>query len=42
MHRLLLLVHVDLEADDVAVLDLALGECELWFHELNHTRLDFL
>ena len=42
MHRLLLLVHVDLEADDVAVLDLAMREREFWLHELDHSRFDFL
>ena len=41
-HHLLLLVHVDLEADNVAILDLALGEGKLRLHELDHARFDFL
>ena len=39
---LLLLCHVNLEADNIAVLDLTLRESELRLHELNHARFDFL
>ena len=38
----LLLGHIDLEADDVAVLDLALEEGGLHLHELDHVGLDLL
>jgi hypothetical protein len=38
----LLLTELDLEADDVAVLDLALSKRELRLHQLDHARFDFL
>ena len=38
----LLLSHVDLEAHDVAVLDLALKEGRLHLHQLDHVGLDLL
>ena len=38
----LLLTDVNLEADNVAILDLALGEGKLRLHELDHARFDFL
>ena len=41
-HHLLLLVHVDLEADDITVLNLALRERQLGLHELYHAGFDFL
>ena len=40
--HLLLLVHVDLEADNITILDLTLSEGQLGLHELNHARFDFL
>ena len=40
--RLLLLVHVYLETDDIAILNLTLSEGQLGLHELNHARFDFL
>ena len=41
-NRLLLLIHVNLETDDVAILNLTLSEGQLGLHELNHARFDFL
>lgn len=41
-YYLLFLVHVDLEADNITVLDLALRECQFGLHELDHARFDFL
>lgn len=39
---LLLFSDINLEAHNVPILDLALEECCLHFHELNHIRFDFL
>lgn len=41
MHSLFI-GNIDLEADDIAVLNLTLGERALGFHQLDHTRFDFL
>ena len=38
----LLFVDIDLEADDVSILDLALRKGELGLHQLDHARFDFL
>lgn len=40
--NILLVVDIDLEADDIAILNLALGKCELRLHQLNHAWFDFL
>ena len=39
---LLLLANVHLETDDVSILYLTLSEGQLWLHELDHARFDFL
>ena len=38
----ILVVDLDLEADDVSILDLTLRERRLWLHELDHARFNFL
>ena len=38
----LFVVHLDLEANDIAILDFALREGHLRLHELDHPRFDFL
>ena len=38
----LLILHLDLEADDITILDLALLEREPGLHELDHARFNFL
>ena len=38
----LLLVHLDLEANDVTILDLTLRERHLLLHDLDHPGFDFL
>lgn len=40
--NILFVVDIDLEADDIAILNLALGKCELRLHQLNHAWFDFL
>ena len=40
--RLLLLVDVNLEANDISVLNFTLSESQFGLHELNHARFDFL
>lgn len=42
MTHSLLLGYIYLEADDITILNLALGKSLLRLHELNHARLDFL
>lgn len=39
---LLLLVNINLEANNVSVLDFTLRESQLGLHELNHAGFDFL
>lgn len=38
----LFVVDINLEADNVSILNLALSERQLRLHELNHARFDFL
>lgn len=40
--NLLFLRVINLETDDISILDFALSKCDFRFHELDHSRFDFL